>query len=263
MKPNHNWRGDPVFLKELLEFWGVQVKELDGYKDRGHGDFGPIKGAVCHHTGSDNTGPWFIAQHPSLGLCAQIHLDRAGVATLCGVGLAWHAGAGSGYGYPPNGANQYTIGIEAVSSGSSPWPEAQMKAYARICAALCWFLGWNVDRIIGHKEWAGAAQGKWDPSFDMAAFRQRVAHELANPPSGVNTSPAVGAIDKENDMEFDNIKRRYRSRVAGSTVDMTPLDMLLNADAHAYIAKTDTAALRKEMEVMKATLEAIAKKVGA
>ena len=35
--------------------------------------------------------------------------------------------------------------------------------------------------------------------------------------------------------DFDQIDRRYKSRVPGSKVTMTPLDMVRNVDAHAYL----------------------------
>lgn len=34
--------------------------------------------------------------------------------------------------------------------------------------------------------------------------------------------------------DFDHIQNRYQSRVPGSDVQMTPLDMLLNVDSHAW-----------------------------
>ena len=94
VQPNPNWRGDPTFLPDVLKLFGVAVKEHPGWRDRGHGDVRAIQGIVVHHTGSNQLGADYIARHPQLGLCSQIHLDRKGVATLCGAGIAWHAGAG-------------------------------------------------------------------------------------------------------------------------------------------------------------------------
>lgn len=185
LKPNPGHRGDPVFLTKALREFGVTVKELPGAYNRGHGDFGIIQGVFAHHTGANNLGADYIARHPELGLCSQIHLDREGVATLCGVGIAWHAGVGSHEGWPTNNANAVSIGIEANSDGVSPWPAKMMDAYYRICAAILWYLGKRATphTLIGHWEYSARAQGKWDPGagngrsgavMDMNRFRAEV-----------------------------------------------------------------------------------------
>lgn len=185
LKPKPGWRGDPTFLPEVLRAFGVEVEEMPGWLNRGHGDFGAIQGIVVHHTGTNKDIPDYIARHPQLGLCSQIHLNRSGKAVLCGVGIAWHAGLGSYPGWPTNAANQVSIGIEAASDGVSPWPSEQLDAYYRICAAILWFLGKNAtpQTLLGHKEYSGAAQGKWDPGgIEMNLFRKRVQHYIDNPP---------------------------------------------------------------------------------
>lgn len=59
-----------------------------------------------------------------------------------------------------------------------------------VAAALTTKLGLDVSHNIGHKEYAGAAQGKWDPgNIDMNWFRSEVAKDMrgefdpANPPT--------------------------------------------------------------------------------
>lgn len=48
--------------------------------------------------------------------------------------------------------------------------------------------------------------------------------------------PGKPQPQKGNDMtDFDQINRRYKSRVPGSKVTMTPLDMVRNVDAHAFL----------------------------
>lgn len=186
MKPNPKHRGgDPLFLPEVLRAFGVKVQEWDGWKDRGHGDFGVIQGVFAHHTGTDKDIPGYIANHPELGLCSQIHLNRDGTAVIVGAGIAWHAGRGSYQGWPTDNANQVAIGIEAASSGTSPWPQVQLDAYYRCCAAILWYLGKPAtpQTLLGHKEYSGAAQGKWDPGgIDMNDFRRNVQRYIDNPP---------------------------------------------------------------------------------
>ena len=132
------WKGDPVWLADALRAFGVEVVELPGWKDWGMGDFGSVWGTVAHHTGGNETPSSLIQYgHSALrGLLSQVHLRRDGVAVMCGVGTAYHAGVGSWPGLPTNNANQHTIGIEANSDGQTPWPTKQLDAYYRACAAL-------------------------------------------------------------------------------------------------------------------------------
>lgn len=213
---------DPVWLAEVLRAAGLRVNEYPGAYDRGHGDFGNIWGVVCHHTGSYGESPRGIAEHPDLGLASQLFLDRNGVYTLCGVGIAWHAGQGSWPGIPTNNANSYTIGIEAANDGGGApgkphrgrhddgsviWSDAQYDAYVRGVAAILKHLGQPASHAIGHKEWAGAAQGKWDPgAIDMNIFRQDVQRVMGE---------ADLAAEGDDDMQLtDTITDAYGNKVS-------------------------------------------------
>lgn len=176
---------DPVWLPEVLRAAGLTVHEYPGWRERGHGDFGTIWGIVCHHTGSYGETAKGIAEHPQLGLASQLYLSRDGEYTICGAGVAWHAGEGSYPGLPDDAANQYTIGIEAANDGGGTpglphryddvWSDAQYNAYVRGVAAILEHLGQPTGHAIGHKEWAGTEQGKWDPgAIDMDIFRADV-----------------------------------------------------------------------------------------
>ena len=249
------WSGDPTWLADALRAFGVNVVETDGWQDWGNGDFGGVWGVVVHHTGGNNTPVSMIRNgHAALqGLLSQVHLGRDGTATMCGVGVAWHAGMGSWPGLPTNNANYHTIGIEAVSDGQSPWTQEQLDAYYRICAAICWVLDVPADHVIGHKEW-GAIQGKWDPGLiDMGAFRANVQHYIDNPPF------------KEAFMAaFNQITDKYPSRVEGSDVVMTPLDALLNADAHSFTTRVMVTQMvgemKKQTEMLQRIENAVVKK---
>lgn len=170
------WSGDPIWLADVLRAEGLVCDIYDGAFDRGQGDFGGIWGIVAHHTGSNppSNNPGYIAKHPTLGLASQLHLARDGKWTLCGVGIAYHAGTGSWPGIAKNNANAVTIGVEAENNGTEGWSDAQYKSYVRGVGAILRRLGHQCDRVIGHKEW-GAIQGKWDPGgIDMNAFRRDV-----------------------------------------------------------------------------------------
>lgn len=185
---------DPVWLADVLRAAGLDVEVYPGALDRGHGDFREIWGVIVHHTG-DQSGkadnPGAIANHPDLGLASQLHLNRAGRYTVCGVGIAWHAGKGSWDGLPKDNANAVTIGIEAENSGTEGWSPAQYRAYVEGVAAILRKLGKDSNHVIGHKEWAGPAQGKWDPGLmDMDEFRRDVQAVLDRKPGGNSVDPA-------------------------------------------------------------------------
>lgn len=209
------WTGDPVWLADVLRAEGVKVVETPGWKDWGNGDFKTIWGVICHHTGGSNTPVSEIRNGtPNLrGLLSQIHLAKDGTATLCGVGVAWHAGMGSYPGLPEDNANYHTIGIEAVNNGTEGWSPAQYDAYVRCCAAIVRRLGYGADRVIGHKEWAGRKQGKWDPGgIDMDQFRRDVQARL-NPPKktiGDIVSEGLNEIVKAMDGTDHKIKDLIR-----------------------------------------------------
>lgn len=188
IRPNPGHRGDPLFLPDVLRAFGLDVVEDNGWREWGMGDFNVIWGTVAHHTGANNTSTAFIKNNPLLGnaLSSQIHLARNGKVSLLGAGIAYHAGVGSYPGIATNNANAVTIGIEAQGDGQT-WPDVQMDAYYRVCAAICWYLGHSSLRVIAHHEWGGGAQGKWDPGLygkpmPMAPFRARVQHYIDNPP---------------------------------------------------------------------------------
>lgn len=190
---------DPTWLTPVLRGAGLKVEEFPGAYNRGHGDFGDVWGVIDHHTGSFGETPNGIANHPSLGLASQLYLGRYGGYTLCGVGIAWHAGTGSWPGLPTNNANQCTIGIEAANDGTSGWSEAQYGDYVRGNAAILNKLKKDSSHSIGHKEW-GAIQGKWDPGgIDMKRFRQQIAQMQANllNPKVDPTAPVVNMIELE------------------------------------------------------------------
>jgi hypothetical protein len=222
--------GDPVWLPDVLRAAGLDVVEFPGWRDRGHGDFGTIWGVVAHHTGNNppSDNPGYIANHPTLGLCSQLHLNRAGRYTVVGAGIAWHAGEGSYPGIANNNANQVTIGIEAENNGTEGWAPAQYQAYVRGVAAILRKLGHNSSRVIGHKEWAGAAQGKWDPGgIDMAAFRRDVQSAIENT---TIEEVVMGLADDELGKKFPS-RSKYRK-------DNEPVDTLagfvLNIDARIH-----------------------------
>jgi N-acetyl-anhydromuramyl-L-alanine amidase AmpD len=182
------WSGDPLWLADVLRAEDIGVVEYPGWRERGHGDFKDIRGVVVHHTGSAKATASSIAGgRPDLaGPLSQVHIARNGTVTVVAAGVAWHAGLGRYPWLPTNMGNWHTIGIECANTGTSPsaphrrnWPDAQYSALVRCCAAINRRLGQTAGRTIGHKEYAGRSQGKWDPgAIDMEVLRADIRNRI-------------------------------------------------------------------------------------
>ena len=129
-------------LADTIRAAGLTVVEDPGWRTRGHGAMTSVQGVVCHHTAGP-TAARNPADAPSLGTVrngipgglsgpfAHIVLGRSGTVIVVAAGKCWHAGPVR----EPWMSNSHTIGIEAENSGTGePWPEAQIAAYARLCA---------------------------------------------------------------------------------------------------------------------------------
>lgn len=187
------WNGDPTWLADTLRSdGGINVKTLPGWDKAGHGDFKDIRGVMIHHTGNARESAQSIRNgRPDLsGPLANLHIAPDGTVTVVAVGVCWHAGIGSYPFLPPNMGNWHMIGIELAwprdtsitpaTQARELWPAAQIIAVRNVAAALCRRLSVGSDRVIGHKDYAAAAQGKWDPgNLDMPWFRAEVAKDLA------------------------------------------------------------------------------------
>lgn len=171
------------WLPDVLKAAGLNVYVDPDWLDNGHGDFEDLWGVVAHHTGDVSENAWKVVRDGRSDLSgplSQLVLEQDGMFRVVASGVAWHAGMGSYPGLPEDHANFYTIGIEAVNTGLESWSVAQYDAYVRGVAAILKYLGKDSSRVIGHKEWAGVKQGKWDPgNIDMNKFRADV-QELIN-----------------------------------------------------------------------------------
>jgi len=186
------WSGDPIWLADVLKNWNkgpkINVKELADWQNYGHGDYGAIWGVMVHHTGNARADAMSIRNgRPDLpGPLSNLHIAQDGTVTVVAAGVCWHAGMGAYPGIPTNGGNQCLIGIECAwprdttitpaTQTRERWPDAQIIAMRDTVAAILTRLGYNSSRVIAHKEYAGAVQGKWDPgNLDMNWFRQEVS----------------------------------------------------------------------------------------
>ncbi len=184
------WSGDPIWLADVLRAQEpkLKVEELPDWQSYGHGDYGRIWGVMIHHTGSARADAMSIRNgRPDLkGPLSNLHIAQDGTVTVVAAGVCWHAGRGSYPGIPTDGGNQVLIGIECAwprDTSITPatqtrerWPDSQIIAMRDSVAAILTRLGLDSSRVIGHKEYAGRAQGKWDPgNLSMDWFRGEVA----------------------------------------------------------------------------------------
>ncbi|MDV7194593.1 N-acetylmuramoyl-L-alanine amidase [Mycolicibacterium fortuitum] len=190
--------GDPVWLEDVLrEALGDRLIVEDGWQTRGNGNgengtdqMGPIWGVMIHHTGNDRETVAGIRDgRPDLaGPLSQCLITPDGKCHLIAVGPCNHAGRGSYPGIPTNMGNTRLIGFECAWPTIRPdgsydaaqrWPDAQIITMRDASAAVLKRLGYDSAHVIGHKEYAGASQGKWDPgNIDMGWFRGEVQKDL-------------------------------------------------------------------------------------
>jgi peptidoglycan hydrolase-like protein with peptidoglycan-binding domain len=190
-----------TWLARVLLDAGLKVAEQPGWKDRGRGEIGPIKGVMCHHTAGPSAG-----NMPSLGVVtngrpdlpgplAQLCLGRDGTYYVVAAGRCNHAGVGNWQGFTAGNTN--FIGIEAENTGfvsgpkADPWPAVQMDAYRRGVAAILTKVRANPIMCCGHREYALPQGRKNDPTFDMDDFRMRVSAIMAGTAPHPSVIPAV------------------------------------------------------------------------
>ena len=162
-------------------------------------------------------------------------------------------------------SNQESITIEHSNSGyaDKDWPisEATREAGAHLVAAICRYykLGRPVSgkNVRFHSIESGGSTGcpwhlrpghKYHDSYIVRAqwWYDRMGKKAAPKPvpkSVPKPQPKGGSMT-----DFDQINRRYKSRVPGSKVTMTPRDALYNTDAHAYL-------ILQKLEKMQAQLD--------
>ncbi|WP_016907490.1 N-acetylmuramoyl-L-alanine amidase [Streptomyces xiaopingdaonensis] len=186
-------------LLKALRSEKVSVEEVRDWRNHNRnkqGPWGPVHGVVIHHTateGAQATVDLVYDGRPDLpGPLAHACVTKNGTVHLVGHGRTNHAGLGDddvlraviAERRPPSpdqqnaDGNRAFYGLECVNlgDGEDTWPEEQLDATARTCAALCRHHGWNARSVIGHLEWTDQ---KVDPrGFTMDALRDRVSRLL-------------------------------------------------------------------------------------
>jgi peptidoglycan hydrolase-like protein with peptidoglycan-binding domain len=195
-----------TWLPDVLLGAGLKVAEQPGWRTRGRGNMGVVRGVMCHHTAGGKNG-----NMPSLGVVtngrsdlpgplAQLGLGRDGTFFVVAAGRCNHAGGGNWQGVTTG--NSSFIGIEAENTGklaganADPWPAVQLDAYRRGVAAILTKLKANAIMVCGHREYALPVGRKPDPDFDMDDFRIKVASIMAGTAPRPSMVPAVDADDR-------------------------------------------------------------------
>lgn len=233
-----------TWLPDVLESAGLKVAECPGWRTRGRGDIGTIRGVICHHTAGAAKGVM-----PSLntlingraasinalalsGPLAQLGLARDGAYYIVAAGRANHAGAGSWQGITTGNTN--FVGIEAENTGmNEPWEDVQLDAYYRGVAAILKHIGASEMMVCGHKEYALPKGRKNDPNLDMAAFRDKVGHILRGT---AQVRPSIPAIDSSG-------RSTMRRGAKGDLVKQVQLTIGVSQDG--YFGPNTEAAVRE------------------
>ncbi len=196
-----------TWLAQVLLDAGLKVSETDGWKSRGRGEMGAVKGVMCHHTATAKSAPGNMPTLQMLidgrsdlsGPLAQLGLGRDGTYFIVAAGRCNHAGIGNWQGISTG--NSSFIGIEAENSGlpDNSWPDVQIDAYEHGVAAILKKIRANAIMCCGHKEYAPGR--KTDPSFEMKPFRMNVAAIMAG------VAPAVSVIPASDGMGRKTLRR--------------------------------------------------------
>lgn len=222
-----------TWLPSVLKAAGLKVAEQPGWLDRGRGEMGRVRGVMCHHTVGPRTG-----NMPSLGgltrgvrqksgkllpgPLAQLGLGRDGTYYVIAAGRANHAGEGLWQGI--TSGNSSFIGIEAENAGvvADVWPEVQLDAYVRGCAAILKHVGAPAIMCCGHKEYRLPKGTKIDPhSIDMNDFRAKVAAVMAG--NGA-VRPLIAAADGDGRATLRRGARGDLVKAIQKKLGLSPLD---------------------------------------
>ena len=215
------WLHDtPKFLKK----YNVRFQTYPGWETRSRrsGGFEQVRAVGTHHTASGaapaNQMAWMWRNSPDRPV-GNIFIARDGLVTLGAAGAANTQGRGGPIStskgmIPKDQGNMYFVAIEAANNGvGQEWPDAQMQAYIRVCAALCDQFGLKpLTDIISHWEYVLPSQPnrKIDPAgptpsmpdiggttgarrWTDANFRKRVADVLNKAPDSPAPKPPANS----------------------------------------------------------------------
>lgn len=225
---------------EALRDHGLTVGFCPGWETRGSSSFDP-RGHVVHHDAGNNwtTPPGIlIAGRSDLpGPLCNFALGRDGKVWMVAAGRANHAGTGSWRGLVGNSS---VWGTEANNRGTGEmWPDVQIDAYARLCAATCEFSGFSAEMVCRHAEWttrkidpAGPWEDGHDWSRDASHFRALVAQGGTDMPLNDADLFTIGVIVKKAlaDVGLATLSEQEKRRAAKTRERLARIEAELAED---------------------------------
>lgn len=225
---------------EALRDHGLTVGFCPGWETRGSSSFDP-KGHVVHH---DAGSPWttppglLIAGRSDLpGPLCNFALGSEGKVWMVAAGRANHAGSGSWRGLVGNSS---VWGTEANNRGTGEmWPDVQIDAYARLCAATCDYSGFSAEMVCRHAEWttrkidpAGPWEDGHDWSRDASHFRALVAQGGTDMPLNDADLFTIGVIVKKAlaDVGLATLSEQEKRRAAKTRERLARIEAELAED---------------------------------
>ena len=178
------------WLADAARETGQPVVEVPGWKNRGHGPFRcKLEAVIGHHTATpdDVEGDYpslemVVHGRPDLpGPLCHYGLGRNGTIYVVAAGCAWHAGQSEFAGF--RDLNRRALGIEAESSGTGQWTEAQLDAYPKLVAVALHRMRRGAERYVSHRSCATPPGRKDDPKgINDSWMRERASAYLADQP---------------------------------------------------------------------------------
>ncbi len=225
---------------EALRDHGLTVGFCPGWETRGSSSFDP-KGHVVHHDAGNNwtTPPGIlIAGRSDLpGPLCNFALGRDGTVWMVAAGRANHAGTGGWRGLVGNSS---VWGTEANNRGTGEmWPDVQIDAYARLCAATCDYSGFSAEMVCRHAEWtsrkidpAGPWEDGHDWSRDASHFRALVAQGGTDMPLNDADLFTIGVIVKKAlaDVGLATLSEQEKRRAAKTRERLARIEAELAED---------------------------------
>jgi hypothetical protein len=228
------WLWDlPAALAGVANVWWY-----DGWENRSRssGGYDALYAVGVHHTAS-NTSPsndmaymWRNAGDKPIGA---IYLARDGAITVGAAGATNTQGKGGPYTtskgtIPLDSGNRYMLSIEAANNGTGErWPDAQLNAYIRLCAALASHYRLDPARdIVAHFEWTSRKVDPAGPdryaagaqSWNMPAFRDDTRRASHPDPTPEPTPPDPG----DDDMRYLYGFTDYANVFSQEGIHLTP-----------------------------------------
>lgn len=166
------------------------------------------------------------------------HLHEPEVEDEVAAGRANHAGSGSWRGLVGNSS---VWGTEANNRGTGEmWPDVQIDAYARLCAATCDYSGFTAEMVCRHAEWAPSRKidpaGPWedghDWSRDASHFRALVAQGGTDMPLNDADLFTIGVIVKKAlaDVGLATLSEQEKRRAAKTRERLARIEAELAED---------------------------------